>query len=314
MIRYFENPEIDYRKWDSCIANSINGIIYPYSFYLDQVSFGWSALVLNEYEAVMPLPVKIKMGVNYIIQPPFVQQLGVYSPYPITEELLEEFLNAIPRKFSYLNISLNTFNPLTTKFSDKVSRGITYELDLIEPYEVIRAKYSSQTIRNLKTAAREGISVVQNNEPISTIEAFKIHNAKENYNYTPEHYNVLKRLAYSLIYKGLGTTYTAYDQKNNFCSGIIFFTSHKKSILIFSGSYPSARKNGAMTAIIDKFIKDHSGQSLTLDFEGSTNKNLARFYAGFGSKECVFLQIENKRFPPIFKPFANIYLWLKQLT
>jgi hypothetical protein len=78
--------------------------------------------------------------------------------------------------------------------------------------------------------------------------------------------------------------------------------------MIFSGSSPDARKNGAMTAIIDAFIKDHAETNRILDFEGSNDQNLARFYAGFGSKECVYLQLEINRFPFFFRLILNIYL------
>jgi len=313
MIKYLEYTDIDIGKWDHCIDLSINGIIYPYSFYLDQVCPGWSALILDDYQAVMPLPGKTKMGINYIMQPPFVQQLGVFSPHPVTEEVMKEFLDSIPLKYLYLNVNLNTFNPLHAGFQNNTSKGITYELDLIEPYEQLKTRYSAQTQRNLKKAQRENLFIVKNNDPLPVIDAFKNNKGKETGNFTPKHYKMFKNLVFSLIYKGMAEVYSAFDNNNSFCAGIIFFTSHKKSVLIFSGSMAVARKNGAMTAILDHFIRENAENHLILDFEGSTDKNLARFYAGFGSKECVFLRIENKKFPSIFKPFANLYLWLKQL-
>jgi len=309
MIQYLKHNQIDFDKWDLCIDRAINGIIYPYSFYLNQVTPGWEALIFGDYKAVMPLPVKKRLGFWYVIQPPFTQQLGVFAEMPVSEELLQSFINAVPPKFKYININLNTFNLLTNSSSKKHS---TYELDLLTAYDYIAEGYSSQTIRNLKKSRKEKVCIYKNNEPDIIIETFRKYKGKEIKHWNDKHYLTLKHLIYSGLYRGDAELYSAYDARNTFCAGIVFFTSHNKSILIFSGSTPSARSNGAMTAIIDRFINDHSGQHLTLDFEGSSEKNLARFYAGFGSKECVFLQLEMNNFPAFIKPIINLYFWLKK--
>ena len=54
-IQYFIHPQIDKSKWDDCMDRADNGLIYAYSFYLDQMAKHWDALVFNDYEAVMPL-------------------------------------------------------------------------------------------------------------------------------------------------------------------------------------------------------------------------------------------------------------------
>ena len=312
MITYLQHQQIDYNKWDSCINHAINGIIYPYSFYLNQVSPGWEALIYGDYEAVMPLPVKKKWGVWYIIQPLFVQQLGVFSIQPVDENMIEAFLVAVPRKFRYVNIPLNTYNPLKSKEKYTTRPSKTYELDLISPYDQIQRGYSGQTRRNLKKAKQERVFIVRNTDPMPLIESFRKNRGKNISNLQESSYETLKHLIYSGIHRGDTQVYSAYSKQNTFCAGVVFFTSHKKSILIFSGSTSEARTNGAMTAIIDTFIQDHAGLNLTLDFEGSNEENLARFYAGFGSKECVFLQLEMQHFPLMIKPLVNMYLRLRK--
>ena len=54
-IKYLQHKEIDKAKWDACIEQAPNGLIYSYSWYLDAMSKHWDALVLKDYEAVMPL-------------------------------------------------------------------------------------------------------------------------------------------------------------------------------------------------------------------------------------------------------------------
>ena len=55
MIHYIQHKDIDFEKWDACVANSFNRLIYGFSWYLDVVCDDWDALVLNDYEAVFPL-------------------------------------------------------------------------------------------------------------------------------------------------------------------------------------------------------------------------------------------------------------------
>ncbi|MBW6480060.1 MAG: hypothetical protein K0B37_11570 [Bacteroidales bacterium] len=312
MIKYLPHNEIDFEKWDQCIENCLNGIIYPYSFYLDQVAPGWDALISGDYEAVMPLPHRKKAGISYVYQPFFVQQLGVFSPQPVNKEMVNEFIMSIPGKFRFVNYNLNTYNKVDSSDDFLVSERPTYELDLISPYEDIRKKYSENTIRNLKKAEKSGVFVTRSSAPDEVIHAFRTYRGKKIKNLDTPEYLMLKHLIYSGIHRGNALVYNAYTVQNSFCAGVVFFHSHKKSILIFSGSTPEARKNGAMTAIIDQYVKDYAEKNITLDFEGSMDKNLARFYRGFGSKECLYFQLTINNFPLILKPLAKWYLWYRE--
>ena len=312
MIKYLRHKEIDFEKWDECIENCLNGIIYPYSFYLDQVSPGWDALIMGDYETVMPLPHRRKAGIIYIFQPFFVQQLGVFSPQPVSQEMVNEFLLNIPEKFRFVNYNLNTYNKIESSGSYRVKERPTYELDLISPYDKIRQSYSENTRRNLKKAEKSKVFVTRSSSPDEVINTFRAYRGKKIKNLNNPEYLMLKHLIYSGIHRGNAMVYNAYTEQNSFCAGVVFLHSHRKSILLFSGSTPEAKKNGAMTAIIDQYIQDYCEKNITLDFEGSEDKNLARFYRGFGSKECLYLQLTINNFPLILKPLANWYFWCRE--
>jgi hypothetical protein len=312
MIRFLEHNSIDFEKWDMCITQSINGLIYPYAYYLDQVTPGWAALVENDYESVMPLPVKQKWNIHYIIQPIFVQQLGIFSSKPIKAELIISFISCIPSRYKYINYNFNTFNNFSEVSNSALNPLKTYELDLIQPYQQLYKNYSTNTKRNLKKSEKEKVFVIKNTPPEPVIEAFRQNRGKEITTLTDKQYNTLKHLIYSGIHKGNAIVYSAYTEHNTFCAGIVFFHTHNKSIMIFSGNTSQAKKNGAMTALINAYIKDHSGQNIVLDFEGSNDEKLARFYSGFGSKECVYLQFVSIRFPFLFKHIAKVLISFKR--
>jgi hypothetical protein len=106
-IRYLVNKDIDKEKWDNCIDNAANGLIYGYSFYLDAMAKNWDALVLNDYEAVMPLTWNKKYGICYLYQPPFLQQLGIFNTTTLREEVKNAFIMAGLKRFRFVELFVN---------------------------------------------------------------------------------------------------------------------------------------------------------------------------------------------------------------
>src|SRR5919107_951083 len=97
-IRYISRSEIDTLKWDRCIQQAANGLIYGYTVYLDNMAAHWDGLVLNDYEAVMPLTWNKKYGFYYIYQPFLSAALGVFGNH-LNSNIIGLFLHAIPRRF-----------------------------------------------------------------------------------------------------------------------------------------------------------------------------------------------------------------------
>ena len=105
---YLKHTEIDKVKWDDCVLNSQNHLPYCYSWYLDIVSPGWDALISNDYEFIFPLTHRRKAGINYLFQPYFTQQLGLFSKNAFEQKTVTAFLSAIPEHFKFIEINLNT--------------------------------------------------------------------------------------------------------------------------------------------------------------------------------------------------------------
>ena len=60
-IEYLTRDKIDINKWDECVNKASNEVIYARGIYLDKICTNWDALVINNYELVMPLPWRKKM-------------------------------------------------------------------------------------------------------------------------------------------------------------------------------------------------------------------------------------------------------------
>lgn len=300
MIKYLSNSEINKDKWDDCIKNAVNGIVYANSWYLDIVADDWSALVENDYERVFPIISGNKWGIQYLYQPVFSQQLGVFSQSILTEKVVGTFLKAIPPQFKFAEINLNSYNKLPAgKY--KSAEWINHELDLINAYEKTFNGFSTNLKRKIKKAEKANLTVLSNIKPEETIRIFQENKGKELNNLDEVDYQKLRRLAYMGIYKGLVHNYGVYSPLNELCAGAIFLRSKHKIIFLFSGLTAEGRDLNAMALLISSFIKDHSQHHITLDFEGSNDPQLARFYKSFGATKSTYPHLEINNLPIITK-------------
>ena len=286
MIRFLKHDMIDKSRWDDCISHAVNGNLYACSWYLDIVSPGWCALVENDYEKVFPLPVDSKAGFRYIMQPWFTQQLGLFYQSVSSEEKLIDFINCIPSEYRYIDINLNTSNKINLPVH--VSDMTNLELDLISEYNEIVPGYQNNLLRNLKKAAQNKLTVSKHVRPEEIISLFRANKGQELKHLNDQQYTLIQRIAYESLHKGTGEIWGAYDEYNQLVAGIIWVTSHQKSIFLFSALSSTGKKLNAMPWLIDLFIMHNAGQPLTLDFEGSNNEGLARFYSSFGAKKVIY--------------------------
>lgn len=294
MIKYLKHNEVDCEKWDACVDDAFNGMVYAYSWYLDMVNEEWEALVENDYERILALTPGKKFGINYLFQPRFTQQLGVFSRTKLTGKVVRDFLEAIPEKYRFIEINLNTMNKVDNPAPEFIP-WLNHELDLIEPYETISGRYSTNLKRNLKKAAKSKLTIVDNIKPEDIIHLFRQNKGRQLGHLSDNNYQLLKRLIYVLIYKRMAQIGGVYNEMNELCAGAFFIKSNKKLIFYFSATNREARDNGAMPMLIDSVIREYAGSHLTFDFEGSNDPNLARFYKGFGAKELHYMHYRQTR-------------------
>jgi hypothetical protein len=299
MIRYVKNKEIDKSKWDDCIRNAVNRRPYAFSWFLDIICPDWDALEMNDYETVFPLPQKRKFGIRYLYQPFFAQQLGVFSRVHLTEQLVDEFLQAIPSRFSFVHIHMNSMNKVNAE-RYSVTPRINHELDLIATYDMIFRGYNQNTKRNIRKALDQNISIRRKVEPDELITLFKENFGQHEKSLKFTNYETLRKLMMVCLRTTFSITLGAYLPDNTLCAGVFLLRDEERIIYHFAATDNNARENGAMFLLVDSFLKEHGGQALILDFEGSNDPNVARFYKGFGAKETQFSQVVINRLPGNF--------------
>lgn len=297
-ITYLKHDEINKTLWDECIAKSVKPMIYAQSWYLDIVAPGWEALVQGNYYAVMPLPRRQKVGIHYIFSPNFVQQLGIFSP---VEANVEDFIEEIPEHYRYVDVNFNEANFIPQHYYPDINANVL--LSINNDYEVLEKLFADNVKRNLKKAHAAGFEATALNGPDEIIELFK-ENRGKSVGYTDADYDLLKEICKAAQQRNLVEYLGILDEEGNVCGGAVFLKSYNRYIFIFSGNNGRARDRGAMHMLIASFIQKHAGEDVYLDFEGSNNTSLARFYKSFGGFKTTYQKLVINRLPLLLR-------WLK---
>ncbi len=296
-ITYLKHEEIDTDRWDKCINEAPNSLIYAQSWYLDKICDRWDALVFGNYQYVMPLTYRKKLGISYLFQPLYCQQLGIF-PTPTTE-ISQQFLKEVSALFRFVEINMNSMQ-LPVESDGIYSEKVNLLLSLQDSYEAISGNYTKHTRRKLKKAYKEKLSLANSISADEYIR-FKKENLKT---HLPE--KDLNRLRNVLIFSlthGLGQIYGVYSPSNQLCAAA-FFIRNKQRITYLNASNSTEGKNHhAMYLLIDRFIKENAGRNYFLDFEGSMIPGVLRLYEGFGATPEKYHQYR----------YNNLPWWIKWL-
>lgn len=298
MIHYLTHNQIDKQKWDHCIKHSPVFLPYAFSWYLDIVSLGWSALIKGDYEYIMPLTGSKKFGIHYLFPPLYCQQLGVIPAKNKEPFEIDEFIRLIPEKYKYISIFHNHTNLISDKdLFSSFKYSTNYELNMNDSYESIYKRYSDNIKRNIKKAGRNEIIIKNNKIPVKEWVNYKLEMLKEKkINVKMKYIMHLKDLINSDNPDKQNIFYTAYNSSGKILAGILFFIFSDKA-LIFSFTNKEGKESRAFYVLLDTFIQDYSGKIKILDFMGSNIPGIAYTNEGYGGVPVKYPVIEINRLP-----------------
>jgi len=283
VIRFLQHREIDKVKWDQRLETALTSRIYAYSWYLDVVSPNWCALIEDDYESIFPIPIQKRIGIFYISQPLFTQQLGLFSSKDSNN--VGAFLREIPKRIWIRSLQIH--NRLENA---KIKNN--FELDISPDIERIRKEYSQNVKRNLKKAKKNNLEIKGCSNDL-LIKLFKQNKGKEVKELDKSAYVTLSQLLERIQQKEKGECLGVY-KKEQLISAAFFSNCLGRSVYLLSASNSSAREIGANHFLIDNYIAKYKKDSLILDFEGTMIPTLGRFYASFGAEKKHYFLINRK--------------------
>jgi len=294
MIHYVVREELDEVKYNECIEASIQSRVYAYSWYLDIVVDQWDILVLNDYEAVMPIPLRRKYFIHYVYPPLWILELGVYSKIKNNNEA--DFLSFLQKKFLFIELRLNSGNKLDTRNSFLKERQFQ-ELDLTQGHDSIRNRYQSDRKKDVKRAEKHQLRIEWGSHSDELIQLFRSNVGTRTPEIKDKDYKNLKTLISTCEEKNVGETCSVY-QKNQLLAAA-FVLKHQTTVTILCSSTDfSNRKNGANTFLIDQAIQRFSKDYSVFNFGGSSIKSIAKYFVSFGAKQKTYPMLVKK--PKLF--------------
>lgn len=311
MIRFCRHDEIDRMRWDACIEASPAATLFASYDFLSVANPDWAALVEDDYVAVMPLPWRRKFGMKYVYNPFYFSRLGLFSAKPITCEIVTEFLQAVPKSFVSMDISLNESIPDEASIP-KGYLKVSHRLDLNQPYEVICKGYGNNHKRNIK-AARAFEPVID--ESITSEEVIALYRSSrrgsgKSVRMQDVDYAIFLKVCEIAKERGLADVWGVRDSDGALLAGAVFLRDHDRVWFWASGRDEERADRKSMFFLMDEYIQKHAQQPLLLDFNGSSTESVARFYAGFGSQRYTFpaLSVISNSWA---KPFLHLYRKIK---
>ena len=302
-IRYLERNEIDITKWDSCIHNAPNGLIYARSFYLDAMAENWSALVAGDYQYVMPLTWNKKVGLKYLYQPYFTKSLGVFGNSRHSFEI-SSFLHAIPDMFRYWDIDLNENNFVSTdirKLRQRARRN--YLLSLVNNYEHISQQYKRLANRMTKKAIEGQVQIVRGEAPALIIQLYQRDYANRHRSISGTVYEKLLNCTARAFENNLAETYLAKSPSGETLAYYMILKDERYIYSLLGGSTSEGKLKGAFYLLTDAIIRDHAGTNKIFRFEGSDIPGISFFDNLFGPERISYQHLVMNKLPFLIRFF-----------
>lgn len=294
-IQLVPHASINKEQWDTCIHSSFNQLIYGSSVYLDAMSPQWDALILGNYEAVMPITWRSKMAIRYVCQPAFTQQLGLFCTHPSQLELLPRFLEKLALQFRLVEIMLNHENRLKA-----TTLHHNFILPIHQSYKEISKNFTSDFLKNLKRSQKFNLQYLATDEVRLAMEIFKDLYASR-LGARPEDYLHFTRLVQVLLAQQKAFVRKVLSSTGELLAIGIFLIEGNRIYNMASSTLPNGRMMEANHFLFDQLIQEFCQQDLLLDFEGSDMPGIARFYQKFGAVDAPYGQWKLNRLPAILR-------------
>ena len=278
-ISIIPSTQIDTTKWNACVANNANGLIYANSFYLNHFCKNWFGLVVNNYELIFPIPTKKKLGIQYAYMPAFTQQLGFIGNLNlITTNVVNAIQNFIQYASPYLNFSNVQFAQLHNCHAKN-----NFILHLNQPYKNIQNGYAKTLGYSLNKANKFSLTYTIETNFAAAINAYSTYNKKNMQHVTDSDYKQLNLLMQYLERHEQVLVRSIANTQNEVLSTVILLKDNKRYYNIINVTNEEGRKKEANYLLYDSLFKELANQEMLFDFEGSDLQGVQKFYEKFGA-------------------------------
>jgi lipid II:glycine glycyltransferase (peptidoglycan interpeptide bridge formation enzyme) len=271
-IKHLSHFSINKQNWDELILQADNGLVYALSWYLDIITPKWEALISSDLKYVMPVPIKYKYKLPYIVQPLMAQQLGVFGKAPVPAEIVRMFVKNLPSYSYQLNLNHANLYPKSFQMPN-------YVLSLADSYDKLSRSFSKNTARNIQKAEKKGLKIVHDYNTEDFLKLYESVNRK----YKSPDLETMHALITQGLERNIFQIKAVSNKKGDVIAALCYTLFKDRFTYLIPVSNEQGKKDSAMFYLVDHLIKKASGTDILLDFEGSSIPGVAQFYRGFGA-------------------------------
>lgn len=304
MIIYLKHDAIDKVKWDNCIAGAANSLVYGYSFYLDAIAGNWDAIVVNDYEAVMPLTWRKKYFTAYLYQPPFTQQLGIFYTTPLSEETCTAIEKIITDRFKFAEIFLNYGN--TGLFEAKrCSQQVNYVLGINQPYEQIHDSFQPGFTKSLRRIVKFNFSYSTSEDIDTVIKLYRNLYGNRVQHLGDRDFEAFKKCCALLQQKDQLVIRKAVASGGDLLATVLLFKDRQRLYNIISCVTEEGKRTEVNYFLYNSIIQEFCNRGMVLDLEGSDIKGIADFYTKMNPVNQPYTFYRYNQLPALLKLFKK---------
>lgn len=292
MIVYLKNDEIDRERWDDCIRNSGENKPYSFSWYLDAIAPGWEALVDDDYDSVFPIPSYIRFGLQYACTPPFLQQLGAYSPDKPADDVIIEFLDYMPDiyKLTDLCIRQNISYP-----GYKVTEIDNFELKLSASYDKLHDRFTRDCRRYINESSRKKYELDSHVSPEELVDLCITNRVINVKGVKIQTYERLLNLMHYCLYNKKGKIVALRNARKKLIYGIFMVKLQHSLTIVLEATTPAAITRHVGYFVMNEIIKEYAETPFILDFAGIPDRLAVSMGQLFGGTSVPYYRIYRNR-------------------
>ncbi|NBU35145.1 MAG: hypothetical protein EBS35_01030 [Bacteroidetes bacterium] len=264
-ISWVKREEIDKVKWNSCIHYAYNGNVFGYIWYLDFIGKSWTALIEDDYQAVMPLIFRPGLNKQEVFQPSFIRELGVFSYAPLNANRVKLFYDAIPEVYRCINLRVSEECKPADNHGFTVKEHTNHVLSLLQSYDVLANRYSPAFKNALNRSLTQKLRSSESISP-EQFAAFYEKNGKGKKSQRVKDKHALLRIIYNALHRGWGFLSGITDENGELLAADFYITSHSRMLSLAPVVSKNGESSGAAAMQFDFLLRTNAGKPLLFDF------------------------------------------------
>lgn len=281
MIKKLRSEEIDIAKYDACLENSVQRNFYAKRKILDELTERWELLVFGDYYFLMPVPLKRKLGLDFVLMPLFCQQLGVFGPHK-SGEVEEQFHQFLVQNYRVYTYSFNKDNLPTSSLALKKNYFISSR-----PFADLYRKYSKGRKSAIKSAPQFIIASPTKRDTDKFIRAHAKGLSKK---------KDLEKFNNYLVFLSDENLLRIYTASHGDClhSAALLIEDNETLHLLALVTDESRRQENSASFLIHHILREKIG-TRHFNFMGGNIRGIEVFFKSFGAENVPYPTLQNSR-------------------